>query len=211
MKHFFALTLLLLTCCFVSAQQVHKGADSTSNLPLSDSGYKAVFTNFSASVRNINKVWLQWDVDSAADGDYFIVERSTDGKRYETIGALRRDGNNNHYELVDMVPPNGADLYRVKYSATNGQLVYSKTIPLSLSGDIDFKFYPNPVDKLFIIRTEHAVDIQVIDAVGSIRLSKRLQAGIQVINISYLERGAYILRVADKESNRIISNQLIKN
>jgi hypothetical protein len=92
-----------------------------------------------------------------------------------------------------------------------GRVLYSKTLQLSLSGDIDFKFYPNPVDKLFIIRTEHIIDIQVVDANGATRLSKRLQPGIQVVNISSLERGVYILRVADKESNRIVSNQLLKN
>ncbi|MDP4253469.1 MAG: T9SS type A sorting domain-containing protein, partial [Bacteroidota bacterium] len=75
----------------------------------------------------------------------------------------------------------------------------------------DFKFYPNPADKLLIIRTEHVVDIQVIDAIGSIRLAARLQPGIQVVNLSGLEKGVYILRVADKESNRIVSNQLLKN
>jgi len=156
-------------------------------------------------------VWLQWDVDSAEDGDYFVIQRSTDGVTFETIGALRKTENNNHYELTDMAPPNGTDLYRVKYTGQDGKFLYSKQVQLSLSGDVEFKFYPNPVDKLLIIRTEHTVDIQIVDAVGSVRLNKRLQPGIQVVNASSLERGIYILRVADKESNRIVSNQLLKN
>ena len=112
---------------------------------------------------------------------------------------------------MDMAPPNGEDFYRIRYTQLDGRSVYSKIIQFSLSGEVDFKFYPNPVDKLFIIRTEHLIDIQIIDASGIIRLSKRLQSGIQVINISTLEHGVYILRVADKESNRVISNQLLKN
>jgi len=80
-----------------------------------------------------------------------------------------------------------------------------------MSGDVDFKFYPNPVDKLFIVRTEHSVDIQILDPSGTVRLSKRLQSGIQVVNAGMLERGVYILRVTDKESNRAISRQLVKN
>jgi len=154
---------------------------------------------------------LQWDVDSTEDGDYFIIERATDGEHFETIGALRKAGNNDHYELTDLAPPNGTDHYRIKYTGQSGKQFYTRAIQLSLSGDVDFKFYPNPVDKLFIIRTEHSVEIQVIDAIGSIRFSKRLQPGIQVINASSLERGVYILRVADKESNRVVSNQLLKN
>jgi len=150
-------------------------------------------------------------VDSITEGDYFIIERATDGNHFETIGAIRREGYSDHYESTDGAPPNGTDLYRIKYTGPDGHAVYSKAMPVSLSGAVDFKFYPNPADKLLIIRTEHPVDIQVIDAIGSIRLAKRLQPGIQVINISSLEKGVYVLRVADKESNRIVSNQLLKN
>lgn len=214
MKKMFWLTQLALTCCYVSvAQQVSEASDSTAGSQhIAGHGNNSPFVNFSGSVKEFNRVWLEWDVDSAEEGDYFVVERSTDGIQYETIDALRNTDRNNHYELTDMAPPNGTDFYRIKYTtARDSKELYSKTIQLSLSGEVDFKFYPNPVDKLFIIRTEHMIDMQVIDAVGVVRLSKRLQPGIQVINISSLERGVYILRVADKESNRIVSNQLIKN
>jgi type IX secretion system substrate protein len=188
------------------------GNDSTIDAPLVGSnGNESVFVSFSATIRELNKVWLQWDVDSAEEGDYFIVERSTDGIHFENIGSLRKEGNIDHYELNDLAPPNGSDLYRIKYLGKGGKSVYSRAIPLSLSADIDFKFYPNPVDKLFIIRSEHAVDVQIIDASGMIRLGKRVQPGVQIINISFLEKGLYVLRVADKESNRIVSHQLLKN
>ena len=194
------------------AQQENNVADSIAVAPLvGESAGSAVFGNCSASVKEKNKVWLQWNVDSAKDGDYFIIERAIEGNRYETIGVLRKEKNNNHYELTDIAPPNGTDFYRIRYTGQDGRLAYSKAMQVSLSGEIDFKFYPNPADKLLIIRTEHIVDMQVLDAAGSVRLSRRLQPGMQVINISSLERGVYILRVADKESNRIVSNQLLKN
>lgn len=208
------LTVVSFCCCLtVRSQQTGEVTDP------SDSSIKQitavsngkVFSNFSAAIRDINKVWLQWDVDSAEDGDYFIVERATDGEHFETIGAVRKTGNTSHYELTDLAPPNGTDHYRIRYAGQSEKQIYSRAIQLSLSGDVDFKFYPNPVDKLFIIRTEHSIEIQVIDALGAVRLYKRLQPGIQVINASSLERGLYILRVADKESNRVVSNQLVKN
>ena len=210
---FFLFLSFSFCCCFVSsAQQPGEVTDSSSDKQQTGKLINtAVFVNFSGVVKEFNKVLLQWDVDSTEEGDYFVVERATDGDRYETIGALRKTGGSNHYELIDVAPPNGADYYRIKYSGQGGRTFYSKAVQLSLSGEVDFKFYPNPVDKLFIIRTEHAVDIQVIDPQGSVRVAKRLQPGIQVVNVSFLERGIYVLRVADKESNKIISNQLIKN
>jgi hypothetical protein len=80
-----------------------------------------------------------------------------------------------------------------------------------MSGEVDFKFYPNPVDKLFIVRTEHSIELDILDPSGAVRISKRLQPGIQVVNATTLEHGVYILRVTDKESNRAISRQLVKN
>ncbi|HEX9514492.1 MAG TPA: T9SS type A sorting domain-containing protein [Puia sp.] len=213
MKKFFWFALVALFCWDVSrAQRPSEVVDSVAGLQQEGGGGQhSVFVNFSGLVKEYNKVWLQWDVDSVEEGDYFIIERATDGDQYETIGVLRNTGNSNHYELTDIAPPNGADSYRIKYTGPGGRMLYSKAIQVSLSGAVSFKFYPNPVDKLFIIRTEHVVEIQVIDANGSARLSKHLQPGIQVINVSSLERGVYVLRVADKESNRITSNQLLKN
>jgi len=171
----------------------------------------AIFQVFTATPNGSNRVMLKWDTDSAADGDYFVVERSSDETHYETIGVVRVVPGSDHYEIMDGAAPNGSDFYRIKYTTRTGARVYSKTMQLSLSGAVDFKFYPNPVDKLFIVRTDHTIDLEVIDAAGMVRLSKRLQAGIQVVNVSSLEKGVYVLRVTDKESNRAVSHQLVKN
>ena len=214
MKKFFLLTsYLAFFCCLISvAQQEMHTTDSVADRQQETvSGDASVFTSFSAEVKDLSKVMLQWNVDHTSEGDYFILERSADGSSFETIGALRKEGNSDHYELTDLAPPNGTDLYRIRYTARDGHLIYSKTMQVSLSGRIDFSFYPNPVDKLLILRAAHSVDIQVVDAFGVVRLAKRLPSGIQVINISSLEKGVYVLRVADKESNRIVSSQLLKN
>lgn len=213
MKNCLSLFWSIICCCLVcKAQSPSDMKDSA--MGHVDSGELAntgVFHQFTGAVKEFNKVLLQWDVDSVEDGDYFVIERAMDGTHYETIGALRKTTGSDHYELTDSGPPNGTNFYRIKYTGQSGRMAYSKPVQLSLSGEVDFKFYPNPVDKLFIIRTEHAVDIQVIDGSGGVRISKRLQPGIQVVNASSLEHGIYVLRVADKESNRVVSNQLVKN
>ena len=213
MKKLSWLILWMSVGCFVcNAQQNPALSDSASDPALAlHAGGQPQFVNFSATIKEVNKVWLQWDIDSAGIGDYFIVERSSDGEHYETIGAVRETGAIGHYELVDGAPPNGSDFYRIKCSPPTGPPTYSKSMQLNVSGKVDFKFYPNPVDKLFIVQTEHIIDLLVLDASGAIRFSKRLQPGIQVVNVSTLEKGVYVLRVTDKESNRAISQQLVKN
>ena len=214
MKKLSWLILLAMTCSNVCHAQ-QPGPAMPDSVTDSAGSLHAVggllFVNCTAALREANKVVLQWDTDSAAEGDYFIIERSQDTLHYETIGVVSTLAGTGHYELTDGAAPNGPNFYRIKYEARTGTPVYSKTMQLSLSGVVDFKFYPNPVDKLFIVRTEHTIDLQIIDAAGAVRLGKRLQAGIQVINVSSLEKGVYILRVTDKESNRAISQQLLKN
>jgi hypothetical protein len=201
--------LAIAFCCVCQAQPVRDASDSTADSV--QAGGSRLFLGFTVVAKGTDKVGLQWDADSGKEGGYFVVQRSSDGAHYETIGALQSLGSNNHYEMTDQSPPNGVNFYRIKYEGQTGLPCYSRAAELSLSGDVDFKFYPNPVDKLFIVRTTHGVDIQILDPAGVVRLSKRLQPGIQVINASSLEHGVYIIRVTDKESNRSISAQLVKN
>jgi hypothetical protein len=212
MKRLCWLTILVVACCCTCQAQQGSAPDSATESADSQHmpGGQSI-VSFTATVQESNKVLLQWDAATVGEGDYFIIERSQDGSQYQTIGVISAAGSGGHYELTDGTAPNGSDFYRIKYTARAGAPVYSKIMELNLSGAVDFKFYPNPVDKLFIVRTEHTIDLQIIDAAGSVRLSKRLQSGIQVVNVSSLERGVYILRVTDKESNRAVSHQMLKN
>ena len=169
------------------------------------------FTNFSCEVKNRTSVGLSWKVDKIGEGDYFIVERSYDGNHFETVGILKITDTNTRYGLVDNSPLNGTDFYRIKYSGKLGNIGYSKVLQVSLSTDVDFKFYPNPADKLLIVRTGHNINIQILDGNGLVRISQAFSPGLQVINVSSLEKGSYVLKIADKESNRVISEQFFKN
>jgi len=169
------------------------------------------FADFSCAVKKTNNVELLWKINNTGEGDYFIVERSMDGLRYETVSALKITDTSSGYGVMDNSPVNGTDFYRIKYISKSGRIIYSRIIQVNLSADVDFKFYPNPVDKLLIIRTSHNIEIQVLDAAGALRLSRQFQPGLQVINIASLEKGSYVLKIADKESNRVISEQLLKN
>jgi hypothetical protein len=220
MEKLTCVVVLLLICahsgyCQQAGSASPDSAVADSAVPSRAAG-GGLFVGFTATTSESNRVLLKWDIDSSANldsmaADYFVIERSPDETHYETIGVVRIAAGTEHYEVTDGAAPNGSDYYRIKYTARTGAMVYSKTMQLSLSGAVDFKFYPNPVDKLFIVRTEHTIDLQVIDAAGAVRLSKRLQPGIQVMNVSSLEKGVYILRVTDKESNRAVSHQLVKN
>ena len=72
------------------------------------------------------------------------------------------------------------------------------------------KFYPNPVDKVLIVRSELAVEVQIADGYGKPILNEKLPAGLRVVDVSALEPGVYVLTLFQKESGRVVTEKLVK-
>ena len=69
MKKLTSLTVLAIaSCCVCMAQQRTGTPDSATDPRLIEAGDPS-FVRFSAVIQDPNKVWLQWDVDSAVEGD----------------------------------------------------------------------------------------------------------------------------------------------
>ena len=78
--------------------------------------------------------------------------------------------------------------------------------------DADFRFYPNPVDKLLIIRSSHALNIQIMDIVRcGYGLRRKWMRECKLLMCPSLQKGNYILKATDKTTNSVISEQLVKN
>ena len=50
-----------------------------------------------------------------------------------------------------------------------------------------------------------------MDSYGVIWFTQEVDAGMQIVNVSALQKGNYILKATDKATNTIISEQLVKN
>lgn len=167
------------------------------------------FISFQAQSRD-NKIFIQWEVgkDSA---EYFTIQRSVEGKTFETIGILKAISDGLKYEFADEFPSRGQAFYRIRYTGKNGNELYSQSVTVLLPGATFFRFYPNPADRLLILRADAPVDVQIVDGFGKQRISKSLGVGPQVIDVSFLEKGVYILRITDKSSGRQQFDKFLKN
>ena len=208
-KLFWLTSTAIAWCCFAMGQQ--QANDSTTNPQQSIvAGKDSLFSDFSYSIKDRLKIWLRWKTDSVHDGDFFVIERSTDGNKFETVGAMKGVTGVSEYELSDNAPISGHNFYRIHYTQGNERSGYSKTLQADLFQS-SFKFYPNPVDKLLIIQSDHLSEVQILNQSGAVLISRQLQAGLQVINVSSLEKGNYLLRISDKLSNKDVTEQLLKN
>ncbi len=205
---------VLLICCVSLLTGYCMAQEQTSDLPVQrvpelDS---AIFiSDLVPVIRENNKVVLNWRLNNISKADFVAVERGSNGHDFEVVAVLKQAPTDQWYEWVDDAPAKGRNLYRIRFAGRNGPEQYSKVVSTMIAGDISFRFYPNPVDNILIIRSETPAEIQIIDAGGKIRISQGRFVGLQTLNVSGLEKGIYLLRVNNRVTGTIFQERLLKN
>ncbi|HYF32591.1 MAG TPA: T9SS type A sorting domain-containing protein [Chitinophagaceae bacterium] len=169
-----------------------------------------LFISFQTQVHDNKKINIQWQV-RADSTEYFTIERSVEGKIYEAIGILKAAEGLYKYSFADEFPTRGQVYYRIRCTAKSGNETYSDAVTVIMPGSTSFRFYPNPADKLLIVRSECAIDLLITDGFGKQRIAKSLANGPQVVDVSFLEKGVYILRITDKSTGRQQFDKFLKN
>ncbi|HRE51774.1 MAG TPA: T9SS type A sorting domain-containing protein [Flavitalea sp.] len=170
----------------------------------------SVIRDLEYSVIEKSKVMIAWKTNGETP-EFIVIERSDNGKKFETVSVLNHLSSKPVHQWIDDSPKKGKNLYRIRYSSKEGVPVYSKTISCLIDGYIFFKFYPNPVDHILIVRSDSPIDVIITDANGKIRITHPRISGIQTLNVSALEKGIYVIRFIDKLTNTISQEKLVKN
>jgi hypothetical protein len=206
MKQLQLLIVSAFLCCSLMGQDA---VDPSATTIPSES--VSAFSFFTVTPQNGQAI-LRWSAPTLKSEDFFIVEKSTDAQHFEILSAMDASvGSDSSYSLVDNAVGNGPIFYRIRITGKGGQERYSKTVNMRSASSPELKFYPNPVDKLLIIRSPHPLSVQVTDGYGAIWFTQEVDAGMQIINVSVLQKGNYILKATDKSTNTVISEQLVKN
>ena len=169
-----------------------------------------VFADLNATATPGAKVIISWKL-LEQDVDFFVIERSYNEKDFEVLAVTKLKPTGSQYQWTDDAPGKGKLYYRIRFITSKGQLIYSKIVFISLIADSSFRFYPNPVDNMLIIRSDQAVEVQISDGTGKIRLHEPKVQGLHVLNTSTLEKGVYILTVINKQAILIVKEKLLKN
>jgi Secretion system C-terminal sorting domain len=179
-----------------------------------DDSLKAVnaFILFSARTLNNKQVQLNWLVDSATyPAAYFIVERTVNNGEAEKIATIKTSQLKGNFSYTDEQPGKGNIFYQVILMNDKYTLVSNKQL-VSISGyDVSCKFYPNPVENSLFVRTEEAGALQLMDEIGNIKISSTLKAGINIIDVSALSAGKYVVKIFQTPSNKIMTDKLVKH
>ena len=151
-----------------------------------------------AADKHGNQVDLRWSTSFEEDSDYFVVERSVDGRAWEPLTALPGRGSNYtpaNYQYHDSHPASGANYYRLSQVATDGTVTYSEIVSATVAPS-SVSVFPNPAgNRLTVMSTEK---FEMFDGRGHsiplASLSPTAQKGGYILDLESLRKGLYYIR-----------------
>lgn len=168
-----------------------------------------------------NRVKVEWKTASETNNSHFEVERSYNGKNFESIGMVEGKGTTvteSNYTFFDSKPLVGTSYYRLKQvdgdRTVNGQVVkgvstYSKIVSVSRESDKFLVISPNPSADYAEIALDAPVKVKswnLIDVQG--KTVRQDQKGVKV-NLSGLPTGEYIVEILT-ENGDIYHKKIVK-
>lgn len=170
---------------------------TTSNNPL-----PVELTSFSCNKISNGTVQLSWITASESNSDYFSIEKSNDGIRFESIGKKAASGNSTdavRYTFVDTDPNAGKAYYRLKQIDLDGKSEYSDLCFVNNElEEYKLKVYPNPAGNTVYVNfgTNVSPSVSVLNNWGD-EVPVKVYDGDngKVLDTSNLPDGFYIIQV----------------
>ncbi|HEY8937907.1 MAG TPA: T9SS type A sorting domain-containing protein [Cyclobacteriaceae bacterium] len=124
----------------------------TGPLVYSESGYNSVLPiklSYFYCVAEQDGVNMQWATSMQENFDKFVIQRSTDGIHFDSIGFVKGVGQNiynieSKYAFVDEYPLIGVNYYRLKAIDLDYSVEYFKVVSVTYSGEKKIWVEPNP-------------------------------------------------------------------
>ncbi|MEL6852394.1 MAG: choice-of-anchor Q domain-containing protein, partial [Bacteroidota bacterium] len=163
---------------------------------------------------------IRWETAREVGADYFAVEKSLDGRLFTEVGRVQAKGNEQAgaaYQLFDMTPAIGLNIYRIRQVDKDGVFAFSDLMRLEkteLSPALEFRLGPIPVDKQVQVFLEGTwtfpVEGRLIDMMGREMETFTLQtpADLQVNGVEFLSPGRYFMQL--NQQNLWISRSFTK-
>lgn len=180
-------------------------------------------SKFTCNPDKYNNVNLHWETESENNSNFFVVERSIDGKNFTPLGNVKAAGNSTikqNYSFRDLTATSAGYnkvFYRLKQVDINGKYSYSFVIQASLtntgvSNMLNPYLSGNTLHIRYVVTNADVVNIQVLNTNGQV-VAERNQETAEGLNtatmdFSSMPSGIYIVRVSGKTETLI--NRFVK-
>ncbi|MEM7372720.1 MAG: T9SS type A sorting domain-containing protein [Bacteroidota bacterium] len=153
---------------------------------------------------------LQWTTAWEENSAHYEVERSLDGRTFDSLALVAAAGNSQsvlHYQFLDPdITKLGVEIlyYRLKQLDFDGRHQYSQVLqlPITRSNDLWLSVFPNPtwnqVHISYQIPNGTESSLELADIHGKIlkRIPIQQSVGTQIFQVKELARGAYLIRLS---------------
>jgi hypothetical protein len=165
------------------------------------SALPVTFVTVDAQRIDQNKALVSWKTAVESGIRQYVVERSSDGNRWESIGAVQpmsASGIQAIYSFTDARPLQGGNYYRIRAEELNGRKVYSVIRFLTIGNTPLVTIAPNPVsDRLLIFSntTTGMSQLQLFDASGKLVKQVRFTNSRLELPVQELQAGLYTVKI----------------
>lgn len=161
---------------------------------------------------------LTWQTASEHQNDYFLIERSTDGLAFKSIGNIKGQGttkNRQVYTFTDKMPDTGTLYYRLKQVDEDESFTYSNVVQVYSQPLSKPLVYPTIVSQevyIAIEQPQHKNQLTILNKAGRTVLTQHSKVGEQTytLNVADLKAGSYFLVIMNgsgkKQVRRFVKN-----
>lgn len=151
---------------------------------------------------------LTWATASEKNNDYFTVERSRDGVRFDPVLQVSGAGTSTErlqYFDTDIRPLPGVSYYRLRQTDFDGAFSFSSVVAVQMPfDDKEFAVYPNPAQDHFYLEAGtdlSAVRCRLLNNIGqTLSVVPKIEAGRLRFSTEGLAAGMYFLEVLHGEA-----------
>ena len=168
-----------------------------------------------------SQIRVSWKTARETENDFFIVERSMDGRLYTEMGRVEAGlspSSVQSYSFLDIQPLDGQNIYRIRQVDYNGQYSYSPQIQINWNqAEPVLSIYPNPAKEVATLRLSAPADwrgmIEILDLQGRSLSSQIIHkpdqaAFVRKVDVSTLAAGVYHLLLFDQH-HRLVGMELL--
>ncbi|MDQ3279373.1 MAG: hypothetical protein M3Q06_13675 [Bacteroidota bacterium] len=189
--------------------------------PQRASKFPSLVTSYIRAKQKQGGIGVQWQMEPENDASRYVVEKSSDGKSFQTLATVGATASirQQQYENFDPTPFD-TTYYRIKTMTITGKARYSNLVKVALhESESRFAIYPNPVSEgllrlQFINKAAGCYTYTLYNSMGQPILAKPLlhAGGTAIYNVrisNELPNGQYMLEVKKESEKQLVKLQVV--
>jgi len=177
--------------------------------------------SFKAMVAGEHLAHLTWSTATETNCDGFVIQKSTNGVAFDSIGFVPGNGTTTQQHMYDFFDDNfiTTSYYRLKQLDYNEDFEYSYVISLQASGTTEMitRIFPNPASTWLNVETgdkSPVLQIRITDISGQIVYDEKVEnySGLlqKQIDLNQISSGIYIISLVRQFDTEVFKFQVMK-